>query len=97
MLYTVYYTDGSFLSYDFTKNDLLDIETSIMKEQPFAFISIGVLGLKDIRSIIEQKEVIEDKGAEPGMTAEEREWYEAHRLAQEIINDDTETDYIGGM
>ena len=54
--YTAVYTDGSYITYELTREDLSNIEQQLFAGQNFASISLGIIGLKDIRSIIEQKE-----------------------------------------
>jgi hypothetical protein len=59
--HTFLYTDGSYITYELTREDFEQIEQKLIEGKPFASISIGIVGLKDIRSIIEQKEVEEQQ------------------------------------
>lgn len=67
--YTFIYTDQTYITYDLTKDDLEAIEDQLFEGRPFASITIGIVGLKDIRSIIEQKEpeIELDESGEPTM------------------------------
>ena len=59
--YTILYTDGTYITYELTRDDMEKIEEQLFADRSFASISIGIIGLKDIRSIIEQKEVEEEQ------------------------------------
>ena len=67
--YTFLYTDQTYLTYELTREDFQRIEEGltyqnanedgrawIKPEKKFVSVSIGVIGLENIRSIIEQKE-----------------------------------------
>lgn len=54
--YTAVYTDGSYMTYELTREDLTNIEEQLFAGQGFASISLGILGLKDLRALVLQKE-----------------------------------------
>lgn len=54
--YTAVYTDGSYITYELTREDLSNIEQQLFAGQNFASISLGILGLKDLRALVLQKE-----------------------------------------
>ncbi len=64
--YTIFYTDGSFMTFELTKEDYAYVEAALCgtDDQRYAAVSIGVIGLEGVRGIIEQKE------EEPEMTDE---------------------------
>lgn len=84
--YTFLYTDGSYITYELTKEDFTEIETGLIEVRTFAPISIGIVGLKDIRSIIEQKEVSEEPELDengnpvelPILDQESYDWYKQY-------------------
>ena len=108
-LYTVYYNDGTYLSYRLAKDEYDKLTSSISLLNPIPVIlTIGLLVTKDIRSVILQSEkpVEQNEGASPDMTQEEISWMEAARLAERVARqeqgfDDDEyekgVDYEGGM
>ena len=110
-LYTVYYNDGTYLSYRLTKPEYDMIGKAVSDPNgPITAVdlSIGLLVTRDIRSVILQSEkpVEQNEGASPDMTPEEKSWVESARLAERIarqeasLDDDeynTDTDYEGGM
>lgn len=57
--YTFLYTDGTYLTFELTKEDFDNVEKALTQgqaQQKFTAVSIGVIGLDGIRSIIEQKD-----------------------------------------
>ena len=77
--YTFLYTDQTYLTYELTREDFQRIEEGltyqnanedgrawIKPEKKFVAVSIGVIGLENIRSIIEQKEEEEPQLDEEG-------------------------------
>lgn len=107
-LYTVYYNDGSYLSYRLTKPEYDKLINAIVQPDSYAVgLSIGLLVVKDIRSVILQSEkpVEQNEGASPDMTPEEKSWIDSARVAARIereeagLFDDEENDidYEGGM
>lgn len=94
--YAIYYNDGSYMIYDITKEDF-DILCKKLTEKP-AFntgglqygqaaaveLSIGVISMRDIRSVIKQnppKPVKKNEGTAPDLTPEEIEWMVANKSA----------------
>jgi hypothetical protein len=105
-LYTIYYTDGAYLSYH-----LLDKEYDILSKhlenrcvEGGLRLSIGTLMLKDIRSVILQREEVasENPSGTPELSEEEQAWLNAvehaKRLDREkLIEEADDIDYEGGM
>lgn len=63
--YTFLYTDQTYLTYELTREDFEKVEqgltgtgdkTALGLPRSFVAVSIGVIGLTNIRSVIEQKE-----------------------------------------
>lgn len=56
--YTFLYTDGTYLTYELTREDYAKLETNLTSENrsTFVAVSIGIIATEGIRSIIEQKE-----------------------------------------
>ena len=54
--YTFWYTDGTYMIYEITREDFAEVDLSLKMSKPFATISVGIVGLRDIRAVIEQKE-----------------------------------------
>jgi hypothetical protein len=81
--YTFLYTDQTYLTYELTREDFQRIEEGltyqnanedgrawIKPEKKFVAVSIGIIGLENIRSIIEQKEeeLTEEEETEKALT-----------------------------
>jgi hypothetical protein len=76
--YAIYYNDGSYMIYDLTQEDF-DMLSTCIQDSPTSAIelSIGIIVLKDVRSVIRQKPPEKPKkneGTAPDLTAEEIEW-----------------------
>ena len=60
--YTIFYNDGTYMTFELTKDDFEEIETGLTAPKThasaptYASVSIGVIGLGNIKAIIEQKE-----------------------------------------
>jgi hypothetical protein len=56
--YTILYTDGTYLTYDLTKEDFESVKAALChgEEWKYVAVSIGIIGMENVRSIIEQKE-----------------------------------------
>ena len=58
--YTFLYTDGTYLTYELTREDFALLEKALCetenKSKQYVAVSVGIIGLENIRSIIEQKE-----------------------------------------
>ena len=56
--YTFLYTDQTYLTYELTKEDYASLEAALChgEEWKYVAVSIGIVGLENIRSVIEQKE-----------------------------------------
>lgn len=56
--YTIFYNDGTYMTFELTKEDFNRIETGLTQAQAqtFASVSIGVIGLSNIKAVIEQKD-----------------------------------------
>ena len=58
--HTFLYTDGSYITYELTREDFAEIQEALEEtwsgDPIFVPISIGIVAVHDIRSIIEQKE-----------------------------------------
>lgn len=89
--YTAVYTDGSYITYELTREDYKEIEDILTADgqatnrPKFASISIGIVGLDHIRSIVLQKEEeIEQPEEEqpleniPVLDQESYEWLKAY-------------------
>jgi hypothetical protein len=63
--YTIFYTDGAYMTFELTREDYNDIAHALVHGKMFATVSIGTLGLKDVRSIVEQKEEEEQEQEQP--------------------------------
>lgn len=75
--YTFLYTDQTYLTYELTKEDFEKVEqgltgvgerTILGLPLSFVAVSIGVIGLANIRSVIEQKEEEPEEEAEKALT-----------------------------
>lgn len=91
--YAIYYNDGSYMIYDITQEDF-DALSKLMRQTtnfqggitpPSSIeLSIGLISLKDIRSVIKQKppeKVKKHEGTSPDLTDEEIEWMVANKRA----------------
>ena len=59
--YTIFYTDGTFMTFELTKDDYDNLVRTLSawtKERGamFAVVSIGIISISDIRAVVEQKE-----------------------------------------
>lgn len=80
--YTFLYTDGTYLTYDLTREDFTLLEKALCEgeEWKHVSISIGIVATEGIRSIIEQKEPeVEEQPTEevdtlPVLDQESYEW-----------------------
>lgn len=55
--HAIYYTDGSYMIYDFTASDVKAIVKHLQTEDKgFLELSVGFLTFKEVRAIIKQKE-----------------------------------------
>ena len=74
--FAVYYSDGSYLVWDLTKQDYEKLKT-LLQQDPcplYVELSIGIIGIKEIRAIIEQRESEEQEelpSADPGLSLSE--------------------------
>lgn len=104
-LYTVYYTDGTYLSYDLTKKDYDMITDGLQCGDRAVITTVGILGLADIRSVIVQRktaDVPQHEGANPNLPQEALDWMKAGKLGEQLLLEtddelDGELDYEGGM
>lgn len=88
-LFTIYYTDGTYLSYRLTEEEYREIGRKLGKDEN-VFTEIGFLRTADMRSIIVQKELRKEefnKSANPGLTKEEEEYLKSIKLAAEALED----------
>jgi hypothetical protein len=88
--YTFLYTDGSYVTYELTKEDYSEVQEALEETWSghpiFVPISIGIVAVHDIRSIIEQKEVDEEPELDengnpvelPIMDQESYNWYKEY-------------------
>ena len=89
--YNVFYEDGTFMTYEFTRADYQKIEQTMMEEKPYVSVSIGILSLKNVRAIVEQKLVedeVEETPADSGyplMDSEEYLWLKEQQKIQEEL------------
>lgn len=94
--YAIYYNDGSYMIYDLTQDDYDHLKKTLTHTPAFNTgglqygspvsieLSIGLISLKDIRSVIKQKPPEKPKKNEsaiPELTTEEIEWVVANREA----------------
>lgn len=103
-LYTFYYMDGTFISYQLTDEEYERLGKAIAMSDICVMVGVGLLVLRDIRSVVRYRGepvVEEHEGADPDMDEESKEWIRvndlARRLEKEDDEDDANTDYIGGM
>jgi hypothetical protein len=102
-LYTVYYNDGTYLSYNFTKSDYTQLKMAFELHLPVAETSVGLLAVRDVRSIILQRikaDVPQHQGASPDLPKEAQEWLKAANLAEKLLDEEElegEADYEGGL
>lgn len=54
--YTIFYNDGTYMTFELTKEDFNHIEVGLTQAQGFAPVSIGIIGLSNIKAVIEQKD-----------------------------------------
>ena len=56
--YTFLYTDQTYLTYELTREDFALLEKALCETEnkKYVSVSVGIIGLENIRSIIEQKE-----------------------------------------
>lgn len=59
--YTIFYTDGSFMTFELTKDDYENLVNTLsawakQSGAMFAVVSIGIISIIDIRAVVEQKE-----------------------------------------
>lgn len=64
--YTFLYTDQTYLTYELTKEDYADVEAALCEGENWKYVavSIGIIGMENIRSIIEQKEEEPEENAD---------------------------------
>lgn len=55
--YTFFYNDGSYMTFELTKEDFNSVETGLChgEEWHYAATSIGIIGLSNIKAVILQK------------------------------------------
>jgi len=104
-LYTIYYTDGTYLSYHLSDADYDKLVVQLTQDdnQVYVGLSVGILSLKDVRSIVLYREKVEgeNSSASPELSEEEEKWLEAMRHAErlereELIEDSDDVSYHGG-
>jgi len=95
--YVVYYVDQTFQTIDMTKADFDSICLALAAGTDFVKISIGIQGLRDVRSIYERidpKEVEEETKEQPAipeinyagfpnMSVQEEAWLQSHLANEE--------------
>ena len=58
--YTIFYNDGTYMTFELTKDDFEEVKAGLtaayMNKPIFASVSIGVIGLNNIKAVIEQKD-----------------------------------------
>lgn len=93
--YAIIREDNSYNVYDLTKDDYETIKMGLFTKKSYVEISMGLISLKDIRSVIEQKDEPkpkkEEKEANPPMSVEEVRWY--NQLKEMGIFDEEEGDF----
>lgn len=97
LAYAIYYSDGSYLIYELTEKDYQAVEKGLIQGIAYVRISLGILGLEDVRSVIEQrpKPVEELKASEPLSDADTLLWRQMQEeaeaeLARRGLDADTE-------
>lgn len=106
-LYTIYYNDNTYLTYELTEKEANSIGSSMGMDTNVQ-TSIGWIRTSDIRSIIIQKEqeMKDNESYVPDIPVEYLEWLKSHAKAEEILEeklpneivvDDDDVDYEGGM
>lgn len=53
--YAIIRDDNTYVVYTLTNHDYEKLELALLGENPYIKVSIGIIGLKDVRAIIEQK------------------------------------------
>lgn len=68
--YTFLYTDGTYLTYELTREDFTLLEKALCEGEEWRYVSIsvGIVATEGIRSIIEQKEPEQDAPEAPEET-----------------------------
>lgn len=101
--YTVYYNDGTYLSYTFDEAQFNQLCSATADSRHTVIKGVGMFVTKDIRSVIEVKPVLEEPeenaSYDPDFTDAEKEYFEQMKLA-ERLHKETEpddSDYEGGM
>lgn len=78
--YTIFYNDGTYMTFELTKEDFNHIEIGLTQAQTptFAPVSIGIIGLSNIKAVIEQKdaepEEVDEGDTLPPLDQESYNW-----------------------
>lgn len=108
--YTVYYKDGSYLTYTLDDDQYQRLCNATIARHSALIEGVGLFMTEDIRSIILQlvtdEELEDNPSYDPELTDEDKEWVRAIDLAAKLHeeyeskvkdDDDDDTDYEGGM
>lgn len=102
--YVIYYRDQTFQTINITKADFDEIASALTAGHPFANLSIGLLGLADMRSLFErieptgkpeEEEQPVDEEIYPGLSLEEQAYIWEQKQIEESFKkkQNTEVDY----
>lgn len=73
--YAIYYSDNTYMTYELTRGDYEKLEDTFNANKQHVKLSLGILALKDIRAVIEQREAApvteSDEGADPILSPDE--------------------------
>lgn len=60
--YTFFYNDGSYMTFELTKEDFNSLETALCRGEELQYVatSIGIIGLSNIKAVILQKDEEEE-------------------------------------
>lgn len=80
--YVFFYDDGTYMTFELTKEDFNSVEAALChgEEWKYVAVSIGIVGLSNIKAVIEQKEQEEEETTPatdtlPPLDQESFDWY----------------------
>src|SRR5690348_5533876 len=82
--YAIFYNDNSYVTYDLTEKDYQGLKHSLLFHLPVIEVSIGLLRTGDIRSVIVQRPIQENKAVDPLLSDEQILWMNKIRQSEEM-------------
>lgn len=82
--YAIFYTDNSYVTYDLTEEDYSKLKDALFFVRGVVEISIGLLRTEDIRSVVVQRPVLENKAVDPLLSDEQILWMNKVKQAEEM-------------